>query len=458
MLLLHIDRLWTADDTLGEIADAAVVVENNFIAWVGTSSDIPKHYMTDAEQIDLSGHIVTPGLINTHTHTWNCLTRCVAHDKPLGGWLQALFPVWAQLTAHDVRVGCRLALAELLLSGCTTSSDHLYTYPNDYYPVCIFSSISIKHSLAVFSPSPRLQLQPWQFDAPPFDWCCTGELVCRLSDTVAVAAEMGLRFHPVRGGMSVGTRPPGDVMPPQLYETDQVILSDMEACIHKHHDNSKFSMCRVALGPAVTRSASLELMRAVAQLAQHHPGVRLHTHLAEAPDDLQYSLETFGLDFAHYIASIGWDNSRTWFAHCCRTGAADVQAFADAGVGVAHCPSSNLRLAAGIADIRAGAINLGRADDIGRIAPGYAADIVAWRADNCLAFATAGADPIAGLLLCANAFMAPVNWSIINGVVVVRAGQLLQPATGQPVDLVGLMQQARQCSQRLLQYVKADDG
>lgn len=452
-LLKNIHTLATFNDKDDEIQDAAIYIKGNVVAWVGRTDDLPAEYNTADEILDMTDRVVVPGLVNTHHHMFQCLTRCVAQDQKLFGWLKSLYPAWEHVTGNDVYVACRVAMAELLLSGCTTTSDHHYLFVNGI----------------------------------------------KLEDTVRAARELGVRFHAVRGAMSRG-RSKGGLPPDHVVEDEEEVLKDMERCIQQLHDNSRYSMVRIALGPASQKTVSDDLMRRTAELARSHMGVRLHTHLAENAEDVEYCQRLYGHRFWPYVAGVGWDGPDCWFAHCCMLNGEEMQHFAHSGIGVAHCPASNLRLASGIAPVRqmldagvnvglgtdgsasadcgnllmhtriamglqraggdpkgmsvrgalklaitGGARNLGR-DDIGVLAPGYAADLAAWRMDT-LAMAGGGHDPLAAIVLCA-AGNDRADTVLVNGRVVVRAGQLTTAQEGV------LVSDLRSASQRLCRYLE----
>ena len=425
-LLRHARLVATMDDARREIADGAVLIRGNAIEAVGATADLPA---TADETIDLAGHVVLPGLVNTHHHLFQTLTRALpaAQDASLFGWLQALYPVWSRLTPEMLHVSAQTGLAELMLSGCTTSSDHLYLYPNGG----------------------------------------------RLDDTIEAAREIGIRFHACRGGMSVGESQ-GGLPPDALTESEDAILADAQRAIETFHDPARFAMTRVAVAPCSPFSVSRELMRDAAALAAAL-GVRLHTHLAENDSDIDYCRERFGSTPADYADSLGWTGSHAWHAHCVKLDATGIALFAATRTGVAHCPSSNMRLGSGIAPVRSmldrgvpvglgvdgsasndgghllgearqalllqrvaggaaalsareaialatrgGAAVLGR-DDIGHLAPGMAADVVAFDLDTAGFAGAAEHDPLAALVLCAPVQAALV---IIDGRVVVRDGRL----------------------------------
>ena len=425
LLARHADVLVTMDDKRREIADGAVFVRGNRIERVGTTAEMPPSADT---VIELAGHVLLPGLVNTHHHMFQTLTRVVpaAQDSELFGWLQALYPLWARLTPEAIRISALTAMAELLLSGCTTSSDHLYTFPNG----------------------------------------------CRLDDTIDAARDIGLRFHPTRGAMSLG-RSRGGLPPDSLTEDEASILRDTQRVIEAFHDPSPFSMLRVGVAPCSPFSVTESLMREAALLARSHH-VRLHTHLAESDNDVAYSRERFNRTPAEYADALGWTGADVWHAHCVKLDAPGIALFARTGTAVAHCPCSNMRLGSGIAPVRrmrdagvtvglgvdgsasndgsqmlaearqalllarlggdasalsardalematlGGARALGR-DDIGSVAPGFAADFVAFAIDG-LRHAGALHDPVAALVLCG---AGDVAVSVIDGRVVVRDGRL----------------------------------
>jgi len=425
VLLNNATLVVTMDDARREIRDGAVLVVNNRIEAVGTATELAGRAR---ERIDLAGHLVCPGLVNTHHHFFQTLTRAVpaAQDAELFAWLKTLYPIWARLTPEMARVSALAAMAELMLSGCTTSSDHLYLYPNGV----------------------------------------------RLDDTIDAAREAGMRFHATRGAMSLGESR-GGLPPDALVEPEGAILADMRRVAETYHDPARHAMLRVALAPCSPFSVTRDLMREAATLARAC-GVGLHTHLAENDDDVAFTREQFGCTPAEYCEELGWLGPDVWHAHCVKLDAPGIRRFADTRTGVAHCPSSNMRLASGIAPVRrmrdagirvglgvdgaasndashmlgearqalllqraagnpaampareileiatrGGAAVLGR-DDVGVLAPGMSADIVAFRLDR-LEFAGALHDPVAALVFCA-----PVNaaFSMINGQVVIRDGQL----------------------------------
>jgi len=425
LLVKNAAILVTMDEARRELRDAGLYIEDNRIVAVGPTATLPA---SADEILDLRGHIVLPGLINTHHHMYQSLTRAVpaAQDVELFGWLETLYPIWARLTPEMIRVSALTAMAELILSGCTTSSDHLYLYPNG----------------------------------------------ARLDDTIESAAQIGLRFHASRGSMSVG-RSAGGLPPDSLVENEASILRDTQRLIETHHDASRYAMQRIVVAPCSPFSVSRDLMRESATLARTH-GVSLHTHLAENANDVAYSRAKFNRTPAEYAEELGWVGQDVWHAHCVQLDDHGIELFARTGTGVAHCPCSNMRLASGIAPIckmtkrgvsvglgvdgsasndsahllgearqamllqrvgfgpaamtardaltlatRGGAAVLNR-DDIGALAPGMAADFIAFDLANPN-FAGALHDPVAALVFCTPA---QVALSVINGRIVVRQGQL----------------------------------
>ena len=431
LLIRNATLLVTMDAQRREIAGGGVFVRDNVIEAVGGSADLP----TSADVvIDATDQVVLPGLVNTHHHMFQSLTRAMVQDNELFGWLQGLYPVWANLTPEMVKVSTQTAMAELLLSGCTTSSDHLYIFPNG-----------------------------------------RGGQV-RLDDSIDGAAEIGMRFHAARGSMSVGESK-GGLPPDRVVEDEAAILAATQRVIERWHDPGRFAMQRIVVAPCSPFSVSRELMRDSALLAREH-GVSLHTHLAENDNDIAYTREKFRCTPAEYVEQLGWTGPDVWCAHCVKLDAHGIALFARTGTGVAHCPCSNMRLASGIAPVRAmrdGGVSVGlgvdgsasndaghmlgearmamllqrvahgpvngpaamsareileiatlggakvlNRDDIGALASGMAADIVTVPLDG---IATAGAlhDPLAALLFCQ---IPRVRHSIVNGRLVVRDGEL----------------------------------
>jgi cytosine/adenosine deaminase-related metal-dependent hydrolase len=417
------------DEARREIRGGAIWVRDNVIEQVGLTSDLPPEA---DEVLDLGDrHIVLPGLVNTHHHYYQSLTRVIpaAQTCDLFQWLQTLYPIWARFNSEAIYLSAQLAAAELILSGCTTSSDHLYLFPND----------------------------------------------CTLDDEIRAVRTTGLRFHACRGSMSVGESL-GGLPPDSLVEPEQDILADSRRLIEQYHDNRRYSMLRIALAPCSPFSVSQDLMRESATLARSYPGVGLHTHLAENLSDVAYSLEKFGVTPGDYAQSVGWLGNDVWHAHCVQLDDGAIASFARTGTGVAHCPCSNMRLASGMAPIRkmrdrgvkvslgvdgaasndatnllheartaflmarvreqdatamtareileiatrGGASVLGR-DDVGYLAPGMAADFIAINCDRP-AFAGAMHNPVAALIFCQ---CDQVDYSFINGKKVVERGQLL---------------------------------
>jgi len=427
LLIRNARVLVTMDADRREIADGALLARDHIIAWVGRSDEAPAQADT---VIDATDMVVLPGLINTHHHFFQSLTRAMpgAQDAGLFDWLRTLYRIWPGLDDEAIYVSAKLALCELLLSGCTTASDNLYLYPNG----------------------------------------------ARIDDEIRAAQELGMRFHPTRGSMSVGESE-GGLPPDALVEQDEdAILADCRRVIETYHDSERYAMCRVAVAPCAPFNVSEGLMRASAELARAY-GVRLHTHLAETLDEEAYCLERVGMRPVAYMQELGWLGPDVWWAHAVWPNAAEIALLAETGTGVAHCPGSNMRLGSGIAPVRAyrdagvavglavdgsasndggnllaearqamllqrvahgadalaarealelatlgGAAVLGR-DDIGVLAPGMAADLVAYDM-NRLEYAGAQADPVAALVLCAPT---PAVHAVIGGRTVVRDGELL---------------------------------
>ena len=301
-LIRGADCILTMDDLRRELAQADLLIEDGRISALGQGLEAG-----GAEVVLADGCLVTPGLVNTHHHLYQSLTRAVpgGQDALLFGWLQTLYPIWARFTPEHMFVSAQVGLAELALSGCSLSSDHLYLYPNG----------------------------------------------SRLDDTIHAAAELGLRFHPTRGGMSIGESD-GGLPPDHLVEREAAILEDAIRVIDAFHDPADGSMCRVGIAPCSPFSVSRELMRDAALLARDK-GVMLHTHLAENDEDIAYSLERFGCRPGQYAEDLGWVGPDVWHAHCVKLDPQEIALFARTGTGVAHCPCSNCRLGSGIAPVRA---------------------------------------------------------------------------------------------------------
>ncbi len=406
LLVKNITALATPD----RIEDGAILVRDGWIEEVGTTSELPA---TADEVVDLRGHVVLPGLVNTHHHLYQTMTRVVpgAQSAGLFDWLRTLYPIWARMTPDHVRVATTLGLVELALSGCTTAFDHHYLWPNG----------------------------------------------SGIADQIEGASSLNMRFHVSRGSMSLGESD-GGLPPDSVVETEDQILRASQAAVEEFHDPDPLAKTRVVLAPCSPFSVTGELMTESADLARAL-GVRLHTHLAETDDEEQFCLDRFGMRPVQYMESLGWSGQDVWYAHAVHVGADEVLRMATAGTGVAHCPTSNMRLASGLAPVSryldagvavglgvdgsasndssnmldevrqalllnrlavspgigagaqmtpqdaldlattGGAAVLGR-DDIGRIAPGCAGDFVAIDL-NKVEFAGSGHDPIAASVLCA---------------------------------------------------------
>ena len=465
LLIQHADCIATfdhAEPSNGrELKDASLFVRDSVIDWIGPAAELPPVLREAADDtIDARGHLVTPGLVNTHHHMYQSLTRAIpgVQDAELFSWLRGLYPIWAGLTPQMVQVSTQVAMAELLLSGCTTSSDHLYIYPNGV----------------------------------------------RLEDSIEAAQRIGMRFVATRGSMSVG-QSAGGLPPDRVVENEDAILKDSQRLIETWHSAAHGAMVQIALAPCSPFSVSPALMKQSAELARSFKGqgVRLHTHLAENHHDIAYSLDTFNMTPAQYAQELGWLGDDVWHAHCVKLDDEGISLFAATRTGVAHCPCSNMRLASGIAPIRrmlnagvpvglgvdgsasndaahmvnearqalllarvgralqppetrdgtiffgcdlgpaemtardalhiatrGGAQVLGR-QDIGHLAVGMCADFALFDL-RTLGFAGGAVhDPVASLLLCASP---PAAYTVVNGRVVVREGQLTTVDLGPLVE------------------------
>ncbi|WP_175627098.1 MULTISPECIES: 8-oxoguanine deaminase [Oxalobacteraceae] len=435
LLIKNARVLVTMNEQREEISNGAVFIRDNVIEQVGPSATLPQ---TADEVIDASHHVVLPGLINTHHHMYQSLTRAVpaAQNGELFNWLTNLYPIWANLTPEMIQVSTQTAMAELMLSGCTTSSDHLYIYPNG----------------------------------------------CRLDDSLEAAQEIGMRFHAARGAMSVG-QSKGGLPPDRVVEQEADILRDTQRLIETYHDAGRHAMQRIVVAPCSPFSVSRDLMREAASMARSF-NVSLHTHLAENVNDIAYSREKFNMTPAEYAEDCGWVGHDVWHAHCVQLDDAGINLFAHTHTGIAHCPCSNMRLASGIAPIRkmldagvsvglgvdgcasndsghmmaevrqamllqrvgfgpdamtarqalevatlGGAKVLNR-DDIGALKPGMSADIVMFDVRQ-IGFAGALHDPVAAMVFCTPPNVA---CSIINGRVVIRDGQITTIDLGHVIE------------------------
>jgi cytosine/adenosine deaminase-related metal-dependent hydrolase len=449
LLIQHAGLIATMDDDRRRISDGALYIEDNVIQQVGSSDLLPK---TADRVISANGMLLLPGLINTHHHLYQTLTRAIpgAQDVELFRWLKTLYPIWAGLTGEAVYVSALVGLAELMMSGCTTAADHLYIFPNDV----------------------------------------------SLDDEIRAAKEIGIRFHATRGAMSRGESQ-GGLPPDRVVEDEASILHDTRRVIETYHDPDPGAMIQIAVGPCSPFSVTEALMRESAVLARDY-GVRLHTHLAETADEEAYTEATSGKRPVEYADSLNWLGDDVWFAHGVHVNPAEIQRLAATGTGIAHCPSSNMRLASGIAPVReyldrgvptglavdgsasndsshllaearmamllqrvrgnpaglsaeealwlatrGGAQLLGRSD-IGCLAPGMTADIVGVRLDQLSYAGAAVHDPVAAMVFCAPMM---VDLSIIDGDVVIEDGHL------QTIDLGAVVAKHNAIARSLIQSV-----
>jgi 8-oxoguanine deaminase len=424
LMVRNAELLVTMDEARREIRGGSLLVRDGVIESVGLGLG------GEADRvIDASGMLVMPGMVNTHHHLYQTLTRALpsVQDAVLFSWLRSLYPVWSGLTCEAVYVSALVGLSELLLSGCTTASDHLYLFPQ---------GVLLEHE-------------------------------------IRAARELGVRFHPCRGSMSLGTSK-GGLPPDSVVQDEDVILEECRGAIEEFHDPAPFAMLRIVLAPCSPFSVTADLMRSTVALARQY-GVQMHTHVAETKDEEEFCLRRFGHRPVAYMESLGWLGPDVWYAHAVHLLDEEIAQLAETGTGVAHCPSSNMRLGSGIAPVRrmldqgvrvglavdgsasndsshmlaearmamllqrvqygaeamsarealelatlGGAAVLGR-DDIGSLAPGKAADLVGFDLD-CLEYAGALHDPLAALVFCTPR---NVSLSIVNGATVVESGQLV---------------------------------
>ncbi|HZU86543.1 MAG TPA: 8-oxoguanine deaminase [Anaerolineaceae bacterium] len=456
LLVKNATLLVTMDGQRREISDGGLFCRDGMIVQVGASEELPQ----SADRVlDLNGHIVLPGLVNTHHHFYQTLTRAVpaAQNANLFNWLKTLYPIWARMTSEDIYISAQTALAELALSGCTTASDHLYLFPNG----------------------------------------------SKLDDEIAAAQDIGVRIHASRGSMSLGESK-GGLPPDSVVDSEEDILADSLRLIERYHDPKPGAMVQIVLAPCSPFSVTSELMRQSAKLARHY-GVHLHTHLAETQDEEAFCQQMFGYRPVGYMQAVDWVGNDVWYAHSVHVNQEEINLYAREGCGVAHCPSSNMRLASGIAPLweylnagvkvglgvdgsasndsshmlaearqamllarlragllgaslstdaapplltarqsleiatRGGAAVLGRSD-IGSLEPGKCADFIAIRLDS-LDFAGALHDPLAALLFCTPP---RVEYSVIQGKLIVDRGALTT------VDEKALVRKHNQAAKRLL--------
>jgi 8-oxoguanine deaminase len=455
MLVRNAAVLVTMDEGRREIEHGGLFIRDGFIEQVGPSADLP----LEADDIlDLHGHLVLPGLVNTHHHFYQTLTRAVpaAQDANLFNWLKTLYPIWGRMTPKDIRISTQIALAELALSGCTAASDHLYLFPNG----------------------------------------------SSLDDEIEAASEVGLRLHASRGSMSLGESD-GGLPPDHVVQPEDTILADSRRLIEAYHDPNPGSFTQIVLAPCSPFSVTADLMRQSAALAREY-GVSLHTHLAETEDEEAFCLEAFGHRPVAYMETLDWLGEDVWFAHSVHVSPAEIQHYSSTGCGVAHCPSSNMRLASGIAPVLAmaeagvrvglgvdgsasndgshmlgevrqamllsrlgaslggaslsendvpplmtarqalelatlgGASVLGR-KDIGSLEPEKCADFIAINLDQ-LSYAGALHDPVAAAIFCAPM---GVDFTVVGGKTIVSEGEL------RTIDLPVLIEEHNQAALRL---------
>lgn len=302
-LLIKNAYIVTMDNAQREISEGGLFIRRGFIEEVGPMSELPA---TADEVLDLKGHVVLPGLVNTHHHFYQTLTRAVpaAQDANLFNWLKTLYPIWARMNPDDIFTSTQTALSELALSGCTTASDHLYLFPNG----------------------------------------------SKLDDEIAAALEVGVRLQASRGSMSLGESK-GGLPPDSVVDTEENILKDSQRLIEKYHNANPGAMTQVVLAPCSPFSVTSDLMKQSAKLARQY-GVHLHTHLAETEDEEQFCMQMFGHRPVGYMQEVDWVGEDVWFAHAVWVNDEEIKVFAKHNCGVAHCPTSNMRLASGIAPVK----------------------------------------------------------------------------------------------------------
>lgn len=446
LLIKNADILVTMDPSRREIKNGCMYCEDGFIHLVGTINEMPDNA---DEVFDFSSFVVLPGFVNTHHHFYQTLTRAIpaAQDANLFNWLKTLYPIWAKMTPEDIFISAQTAMAELALSGCTTSSDHLYLFPNG----------------------------------------------SKLDDEIEAGKEIGIRLHASRGSMSLGESK-GGLPPDSVVDTEENILRDSQRLIETYHDPLPGSMLQIVLAPCSPFSVTGDLMRESAKMARHY-GVHLHTHLAETQDEEAFCQKKFGYRPVGYMQSVDWVGNDVWFAHSIYVNQDEISVYAHEGCGVAHCPSSNMRLASGIAPIRelmaagvktglgvdgsasndgshmlgearqafmlsrirsglegfslsadkvpplmtgrqalelatlGGASVLGRSD-IGSLETGKCADFIAIKQDK-LTYAGALHDPVAALIFCSPQ---NVDFNFVHGQMIVNSGHLVNVETGKLIE------------------------
>jgi cytosine/adenosine deaminase-related metal-dependent hydrolase len=434
LLVTNATLVATMDEERRELAGGWVAITDGLVSALGSSLEEPP---AATRTLDASGCLVTPGLVNTHHHIFQNLTRSYRPvvNGSLFTWLRGLYPIWANLDEEAVYLSAWIGCAELLLGGCTTTTDHLYVHPRS-----------------------------------------GGDL---LTAEIVGAAEVGMRFHPTRGSMSLSVKD-GGLPPDSVVQDDDTILAASEEAVLRHHDPAWGAMTRIALAPCAPFTVTPRLMRASAELAEKLD-VRLHTHLAEDPDEDAYALSTFGRRTIDQFESLGWMTDRTWVAHCIYPNDEEIVRLGKAGVGVAHCPSSNMLIGGGgMAPVRefreagvpvglgcdgsastdsaslwlearmtlllgrqrhgptgmsardaleiatlGSAACLGRTGEIGTLTVGAAGDLVCWPQEGIL-YAGAHTDPIEAWLRCGPS---AARHTVVNGRVVVESGQLVSSAT-----------------------------
>ncbi len=456
LLIRNASILVTMDNQRREIADGGLFIRDGFIEQAGSTSELPD--VAD-EILDMTGHIIVPGLINTHHHFYQTLTRVVpaAQNANLFNWLKTLYPIWGRMTAADIQVSTQTALAELALSGCTTASDHLYIYPNG----------------------------------------------SRLDDEILAAGEIGLRLHASRGSMSLGESS-GGLPPDHVVEDEAFILKDSQRLIEQYHDPRPGAMINIVLAPCSPFSVTANLMRESAAMARHY-GVHLHTHLAETQDEEAFCLEKSGFRPVALMGHLNWLGNDVWFAHSVHVNKEEIKIYSQTGSGVAHCPTSNMRLASGIAPImdmleakvkvglgvdgsasndgsnlleeirqammvarlRAGLMGASKSDnneypimkarqaleiatlggaavlgrpDLGSLEKGKCADFFAIKLER-LEYAGGLHDPVSAIVFCAPV---KVDYTFVAGKAVVKEGQLVN------LDLPELVEKHNQAARRLV--------